>query len=271
MTPLPVAAAAAQPAVLALPQRLRRIDVVADVHLHAADAATVQAFLRHLAQAPFDALLILGDLFEVWIGDDLLDDPGVDGALARQVATALQAVARNRVVALLHGNRDFLLGARFAAASGATLLPDPVRLDWGGWRWLLSHGDAWCVDDVDYQRFRAEVRDAAWQRSFLAQPRPARLQQARALRARSQAHQAARAQTGQPWADVDETVVAQARRAAGADGVIHGHTHRPAVHRMADGALRLVLSDWDAAAQPPRLQVLSLAPHGAWRTVPAGA
>nr|WP_246100667.1 UDP-2,3-diacylglucosamine diphosphatase [Tepidimonas alkaliphilus] len=259
------------PAVLALPKDVRRVDVVADLHLHAADAATAGAFLRHLTQAPFDALLILGDLFEVWVGDDLLDDPGADGALARQVAAALHAVARTRPVALLHGNRDFLLGTRFAAASGATMLSDPARLDWSGWRWLLSHGDAWCLDDTDYQRFRAEVREAAWQRAFLALPLQERLAQARALRARSQAHQARRLQAGLPWADVDEAVAAQARRAADADGVIHGHTHRPAAHCMADGAPRLVLSDWDAHAQPPRLQVLSLLPQGAWRTGPVGA
>lgn len=246
------------------------IDCVADLHLHAADTATAAAFLHHLAHGRFDALLILGDLFEVWVGDDLLAAAEPEGGLARQIAAALHGVAQTRPVWLMHGNRDFLLAAGFAQASGAVLLDDPAVLDWAGWRWLLSHGDAWCVEDTDYQRFREEVRQPRWQQAFLAQPLPVRLAQARALRERSRQHQAERACAGLPWVDVDATVVQRQQQAAGADGVIHGHTHRPALHRLPGGAPRLVLSDWDAQAHPPRQQVLRLTPGGAWATVAAG-
>lgn len=264
------AAAMAAPLVVAL-EGLQRVDCVADVHLHAEDTATALAFEQHVVHGRFDALLILGDLFEVWVGDDLLQGDDVQAALARRLAQALRRVSQQRPVWLMHGNRDFLLGTDFAAACGATLLPDPTVLALGGWRWLLSHGDAWCVADRDYQAWRTQARSNAWRTAFLAQPLAQRLRQARQLRAQSRQHQAQRRQAGHPWADVDEHVVDEARQRAGADGVIHGHTHRPAVHRLPSGAPRLVLSDWDAQATPPRLQVLRLAPGGGWSTVVPGS
>lgn len=250
------------------PATWRRVDCVSDVHLHAQDPATARAWLSYLAAAPFDALLILGDLFEVWVGDDVLTaDPALDPeiAFAQAQAGAIGALARRRPVYVMHGNRDFLLGAAFAAATGVERLADPTRLEWGGVRWLLSHGDAWCLDDGDYQAFRAEVRAAPWQAAFLAQPLPQRLQQARALRERSQAHQARQRASGRPPTDVDAATAARAVADAGAAGLIHGHTHRPGAHRLPGGAWRLVLSDWDAAAHPARLQVLSLDAQGGWQ------
>lgn len=254
------------------PPGARRLDCVSDVHLHANDPATAAAFVGHLRGAPFDALCILGDLFEVWVGDDLLHGDDAEAALARDVAAALRAVAQRRPVYLMHGNRDFLLGRAFVEASGATLLADPCVLDTGGWRWLLAHGDAWCVHDADYQRFRAQARSAAWQADFAARPLAERQALARALRAQSRAYQAQRIHTGMvDTGDVDPAAVEAARQQHQADGVIHGHTHRPAAHRLPGGAPRLVLSDWDAGARPPRLQVLQLGPAGAWRVAPAGA
>lgn len=265
---VPPAAAAAT---VTPPSGAQRLDCIADLHLQPGDEATARAFLDHLRRAPFDGLLILGDLFEVWVGDDLLDEASSpEAALARSVAAALRAAAAQRPLWLMQGNRDFLLGPRFAAASGAALLPDTAVLDWGGWRWLLAHGDAWCTGDTDYQRFRADVRSPAWQAAFLALPLQERLQRARALRAQSQRHQAQRLRQGLGLADVEPAVVEQARQAARADGVIHGHTHRPAVHRMPGGAPRLVLSDWDARAQPPRLRILQLQPGGGWRLAAPG-
>ncbi|MEW6693589.1 MAG: UDP-2,3-diacylglucosamine diphosphatase [Pseudomonadota bacterium] len=247
------------------PPTWRRIDCVSDIHLHASDAATAAAWQAYVDDAPFDALCILGDLFDVWIGDDLLSaDPTADADMAfwQQAVAALAALARRRPLYVMHGNRDFLLGARFASAVGCTLLADPALLTWGQQRWLLSHGDAWCLDDRDYQAFRAQVRTASWQAGFLAQPLAARLHQARALRQRSQQHQAAQRAAGVAPVDVDAHAAAAAMAAAGAHGLIHGHTHRPGTHPLPGGATRWVLSDWDASAQPPRLQVLSLTPDG---------
>ncbi|TSE25563.1 UDP-2,3-diacylglucosamine hydrolase [Tepidimonas aquatica] len=268
----PPAVAAAGLAAVAWPHGAHRLDCVSDVHLSAHDPATAAAFLGYLRAAAFDALCILGDLFEVWVGDDLLQADDPEAALARDVAAALRAVASSRPVYLMHGNRDFLLGPAFAAASGATLLADPCLLDTGGWRWLLAHGDAWCVHDADYQRFRAQARSAAWQADFAARPLAERQTLARALRAQSRAHQAQRVRAGMvDTGDVDADTVEAARQRHGANGVIHGHTHRPAAHRLPGGAPRLVLSDWDALAQPPRLQVLQLAPGGRWCVAPANA
>lgn len=253
------------------PPSWQRVDCVSDIHLHAQDPETAAAWHVYLAAAPFDALCILGDLFEVWVGDDALTaDPAADPEIAfmQRAVAALATLARRRPVYLMHGNRDFLLGDGFAAASGVRLLADPAVLAFGAHRWLLSHGDAWCVADRDYQAFRAQVRGAAWQTAFLAQPLADRLAQARALRQRSQQHQMAQRQAGVAPADVDTDLAAQAVAAVGATGLIHGHTHRPGLHRLGVTAHRLVLSDWDAAAQPPRLQVLSLDRHGGWQVRP---
>lgn len=253
------------------PPAWRRVDCASDVHLHAQDPATAAAWHAYLAAAPFDALCILGDLFEVWIGDDALAaDPAADPEIAfqQQAVAALAALTRRRPVYVMHGNRDFLLGAGFAAATGVRLLADPAVLALGQRRWLLSHGDAWCLADRDYQAFRAQVRRTDWQSAFLAQPLAERLAQARALRQRSQTHQAAQREAGLAPADVDPRTAAEAVAAIGAEGLIHGHTHRPGMHPLAGGARRLVLSDWDAGAAPPRLQVLSLDGDGGWRVCP---
>ncbi|MCX7693984.1 UDP-2,3-diacylglucosamine diphosphatase [Tepidimonas taiwanensis] len=256
------------------PATWQRVDCVSDVHLHAQDAATAAAWHAYLDAAPFDALFILGDLFEVWVGDDVLDaDPALDPEIAfvQAAVGVLAGLARRRPVFVMHGNRDFLLGAGFAARTGVRLLADPARLTLGRRRWLLSHGDAWCTADHDYQAFRSQVRGAAWQAAFLAQPLSERLAQARALRARSQQHQAAQRQAGVEPVDVDGPTAAAALRAADADALIHGHTHRPGHDTLPGGAMRVVLSDWDARATPPRLQVVSLHPDGHWAVHPMAA
>jgi UDP-2,3-diacylglucosamine hydrolase len=256
------------------PAAWQRVDFASDVHLHAQDRATADAWLQYLTGAAFDALFILGDLFEVWVGDDVLDaDPTQDPEIAflGEMAAALQRLTQQRPVFLLHGNRDFLLGTGFAERTGVQLLQDPAVLAWGKRRYLLSHGDAWCVADQDYQRFRAQVRDPAWQRRFLSLPLAERRAQARALRARSSAQQAARRAAGLAWADVDSDCARQALAAAQAQTLIHGHTHHPAVHPLPAGGQRIVLSDWDASARPPRLQVLRLYRDGHWCLAHAGA
>jgi UDP-2,3-diacylglucosamine hydrolase len=139
-------------------------------------------------------------------------------------------------------------------ACGATLLPDPTTLQIGPHRWLLSHGDALCLDDVDYQAFRTQVRDPEWQRSFLNQPLRTRQDIARGLRSQSEAKK----QVGTPYADVDTLAALDWLAAANAQHLLHGHTHKPGFHALDATHDRTVLSDWDLGATPPRAEVLRL-------------
>jgi UDP-2,3-diacylglucosamine hydrolase len=141
------------------------------------------------------------------------------------------------------------------------LLADPTVLALHGRRWLLSHGDALCLADVDYLRFRAEVRTAAWQEAFLARPLAERRAIARGLRSESEA----RKQSGAEYADADSDAARAWLQAAGASTLIHGHTHRPADHDLGQGLARVVLSDWDLQATPPRAEALRLSAAGAAR------
>ena len=240
---------------LVAPSHWRTVDFLSDLHLQASEPDTLAAWHHYLQTTPADALFILGDLFEVWVGDDALDDPG---SFESQACALLQAAIRQRALFFLHGNRDFLIGPGFARHTGATLLHDPTVLVWQGQRLLLSHGDALCLDDVDYQRFRVQARSVQWQEHFLAQPLAQRRAQARGIRAESEA----RKQSGAVYADVDGPAAIAWLQAARATTLVHGHTHRPAEHPLAPDVRRVVLSDWDAAAQPPRADVLRLTPQG---------
>jgi UDP-2,3-diacylglucosamine hydrolase len=240
---------------LVAPSHWRTVDFLSDLHLQASEPDTLAAWHHYLQTTPADALFILGDLFEVWVGDDALDDPG---SFESQACALLQAASRQRALFFLHGNRDFLIGPGFARHTGATLLHDPTVLVWQGQRLLLSHGDALCLDDVDYQRFRVQARSVQWQEHFLAQPLAQRRAQARGIRQQSEA----RKQSGAIYADVDGPAAIAWLQAAHATTLVHGHTHRPAEHPLAPDVRRVVLSDWDAAAQPPRADVLRLTPQG---------
>jgi len=226
---------------------------ISDLHLNAAAPATLARFIRFCSEeaAAHAELAILGDLFEYWIGDDTLDDEA--DTVSRQVAAALRALSDRGVrVFVMHGDRDLLLGAGFLRATGAQLLADPAVASIGGRELLLAHGDAWCTQDVEYMRFRANVRQEATQRQFLAGPRAARLAFMGAARAQSEAGKRAKAMQ---IMDVTPSEIDHALRASGKRLLIHGHTHRPAVHRFAlDGepAERRVLPDWDFDAQPSR-------------------
>lgn len=208
-----------------------------------------------------DAVFILGDLFEAWPGDDAAGEPGFEA----ECAAVLREAAGARAVHFMHGNRDFLVGEDLMRRCGVTLLPDPTVLAFAGHRWLLTHGDQLCLEDTDYLKFRAQVRDAGWQRKVLALPLAERRAMARELRAQSEARQA----RGAPYADVDDAAAAEWLRAARADTMIHGHTHRPRDHALGAGLARIVLSDWDQAATPPRAQVLRVDASGAQRLAPA--
>ena len=241
----------------------RTVDFLSDLHLQVSDRATFAAWQRYLAQTPADAVFLLGDLFEVWVGDDALDEPG---SFEAQCCAVLQTAAQRRALFFLPGNRDFLVGNAFLRRSGVTGLSDPTVLSFAGQRWLLSHGDALCLDDVAYQRFRSVARSAEWQQQFLAQPLAVRRAQARAIRHQSEA----RKDAGEVYADVDTAAACAWLRSANAHTLIHGHTHRPGAHRLADGLSRVVLSDWDAAAQPPRADILRLSASGLQRLAPDG-
>ena len=214
---------------------------VSDVHLDASAPAAIEQFLSfldtHAKNA--EALYILGDLFEVWIGDDEAD------ADKKAVAAALRALTTRGVACfVLHGNRDFLLGRGFCDATGCRLLPDPVVAEFDGERVLLTHGDALCVDDHSYQELRSVVRTAPWQRRFLALPLSDRELLANQARAGSRQHTS---RTIPKIMDVNSDAVAQAFRVAGVLRMIHGHTHRPGIHdTVIDGtpAQRIVLGAW---------------------------
>lgn len=214
---------------------------VSDLHLDPARPAITALFLDFLARQAgrADACYILGDLFEAWIGDD------DDAELGRRVAGALRALADSGVsVHFLHGNRDFLIGERFAAAAGVRLLPESEAIDLYGEPVLLLHGDTLCTDDTDYQAFRAQVRDPAWQARLLELPLAQRRALAGQLRETSQ--QATQLKET-AITDVNLEAVDGALRARGIRRMIHGHTHRPAIHEwMLDGqpARRAVLGDW---------------------------
>src|SRR3546814_8110006 len=176
-----------------------------------------------------EALYILGDLFEAWVGDD---DPSETGAF---VAERLKALSDSGVpVAFLHGNRDFLLGEAYAQRAGMRLLEDPTRIELNGKPVLLMHGDTLCTDDVAYQQFRAQTRDPAWQAQFLSQPLAARLAFAQQARAASQARQGELREAGTMEAitDVSPAAVDAAFAEHGVETIIHGPTHRPAVHQL---------------------------------------
>lgn len=245
----------------------RAVDLISDLHLHSGDPATFALWRDYmLAPAPeAEAVFILGDLFEVWWGDDVLDGTGAgEAAFLRACAQVLQQAAQRRPVHFMHGNRDFLVGARFFEHTGVCALTDPCTLQLGAQRLLLSHGDAWCLGDTEYQRFRAEVRTTAWQTAFLSRPIAQREATAMALRQQSEARKHGDA----TYADVDSAAAIEALTQHQATTLVHGHTHRPADHPLAPGLVRHVLSDWDAQATPPRAEVLRLHSHGRVERLP---
>ncbi len=242
---------------LVAPPHWRSLEFISDLHLQPAEPATFEGWRRYMAGSTADAIFILGDLFEAWPGDDAALQPGFDA----ECAAVLRAASQRRPVFFMHGNRDFLVRAPLAEITGIKLLADPTALDFAGQRWVLSHADALCLGDTDYLRFRGEVRQPAWQENFLAQPLARRQQAARGLREQSEA----RKRSGMPYADVDTAAAAAWLSAAGATTLIHGHTHRPGEHDLPGGRRRIVLSDWDAGATPPRMEALRLDAAGARR------
>lgn len=240
------------------PPQWSAIDFISDLHLAEDTPRTFAAWSDYLRATPASAVFMLGDLFEVWIGDDARHE-GFEARCCEVLADA----AGRRTVALMVGNRDFLVGSAMLRACGLLALPDPTVLDAFGQRLLLSHGDLLCVDDRDYQRFRAMVRSETWQRDFLALPLAERREEARRIRSMSQERKASRAPA--EWIDVDGAAALRWLDEADAPVLVHGHTHRPGQVELAPGRVREVLSDWDLEGQhgSPRAQVLRLGRDGA--------
>ena len=216
---------------------------VSDLHLDPERPEITGLFGRFLdgEARGADALYVLGDLFEAWVGDD---DPSPAGAF---VAGKLRALAESGVpVSFIRGNRDFLLGAEYAKRSGMTILPDPAVVMLQGEPTLVLHGDLLCTDDTAYQQFRAQTRDPRWQQEFLAQPLAARIAFAAQARAASQARYGELVASGQSETitDVAPATVREWFKRYGVRRMIHGHTHRPAIHDEGDGNTRIVLGDW---------------------------
>ena len=216
---------------------------ISDLHLCSSRPGITRQFTDFLqtTASRAEALYILGDLFEYWAGDDDLKD-----VRHADILTALRNLSNAGTrVCFMHGNRDFLLGEAFAQATGITLLTDPTLVTLYGRQVLLSHGDMLCTDDVEYQTFRAQVREAAWQQQFLAQPLAARKAQIEALRQRSEQEKSHKAES---IMDVNaEAVQAWLRQYDYPQLLIHGHTHRPGRHVIEiDGhhCERWVLGDW---------------------------
>ncbi|MBT8144609.1 MAG: UDP-2,3-diacylglucosamine diphosphatase [Gammaproteobacteria bacterium] len=214
---------------------------IADLHLDEAQPEIGEQLSEFIAAEGLqaEALYILGDLFESWVGDD---DPQAERS---RVASLLNDLAARGIpVFIMRGNRDFLLSDRFARECGATLLDDEVVVELYGERVLLMHGDSLCTDDHEYQAFRTTVRDPAWQQQVLAQPLQARLALAQQARQRSRERNA---NAPEQIMDVNDEAVSAVMRKHGVQTLLHGHTHRPAVHEFelnGKPARRIVLGDW---------------------------
>ncbi len=215
---------------------------ISDLHLSPRSPGATRLFLRFLAGRARQAseLFILGDLFEAWIGDDDIDD-----AYNAEIVAALRAAHDAGLhISLLHGNRDFLIGQDFAAASGVRLINDPYILSTPAWQFVLSHGDALCLDDAAYMAFRAQVRDPQWQAALLAKPLAERRAIAAHMREVSESSQRGKEN---PYTDLQAAAIDDFLREHGYATLIHGHTHQPATHdHIVDGihVERWVLADW---------------------------
>lgn len=223
--------------------------LVADLHLSSETPEINQGFYRYLEQTAkgADSLYILGDLFDAWIGDDLLDTPHPLSIIAQEVIKRLRQLSSNgTAIHFLHGNRDFLIGERFITACQGNLLPEAQTVELQGVPVLILHGDSLCTKDEAYMAFRQQSRDPQWQAQILALPLEQRLELAKSLRMQSGS---ANANKAEEIMDVTHDEVVALMERFGVTTMIHGHTHRPKVHDLTVEdvpAKRFVLGDWDA-------------------------
>jgi len=222
---------------------------------------------------PASTLFILGDFFEVWAGDDFLDSEHAD--FENSCINVIKEQSHRMSIYFMAGNRDFLLKDKAFSAAHMKPLADPCLLKTQGQQFVLSHGDAMCLTDVEYLKFRTMVRDERWQAQFLNKPLQERLAIAKAMRAKSEEEKAkyksafeaskSSAQTSDSMSagtmglhDVDSDYASSVLESLGCETLIHGHTHRPGEYPLKNGKRRIVLSDWDACSTPVRLEVLRL-------------
>lgn len=255
-----------RPVEWAAPEHWQAIDFISDLHLSAALPRTFDTWAAYMQRTPADAVVILGDLFEFWPGSDAVQLDFEAGCIQ-----VLEAAAQRRHVALMVGNRDFLLDRQLLQPLGVHWLEDPTVLRaWQRHAVWLTHGDALCLDDVAYQRFRAVVRDAKTQADFLALPLAQRVRLGAEARHASEAGRR-RAPPPGGWPDLDLAACAACLRAGQAQVMVHGHTHRPGASPLAPGLHRQVLSDWDLDDPAPRAEVLRLRRDGFARLSPDAA
>jgi UDP-2,3-diacylglucosamine hydrolase len=235
------------------------------LHLCELEPATFDAWLRYMSSTTAQAVFILGDLFEVWVGDDSiradLSPSSVNLNFEERCTLVLQATGKRLNLYFMHGNRDFLVGKQMMTACNATLLADPTVLTFQHQRYLLTHGDMLCLADTQYLAFRDVVRQAAWQQAQLAKPLAERQAIGRHMRLESQKNQ----QNVLEYADVDTAAVLTWLQAANTKTMIHGHTHKPATHDLGTAFKRVVMTDWDLKATPARAEVLQLSTTGLQR------
>ena len=258
---LPPLPRAGSPATFVAPAHWRAIDLLSDLHLAENTPRAFEAWAGHLRHSDADAIFILGDLFEVWIGDDMAKR----GFEARCVEVLAEASGR-RTIGFMAGNRDFLVGDAMLEASGVLRLADPTVVVAFGERVMLSHGDALCIDDVAYQRYRSVVRRPALQRAFGALPFAVRRAIGSAL-----GRQSGRRTPREPggFIDVDDRAALAWMGAAGTRTLVHGHTHAPARHQLVPGVVRHVLSDWELDhSVAPRAEILRWSAAGFARIAP---
>jgi UDP-2,3-diacylglucosamine hydrolase len=242
-----------------------KVDFISDLHLSESEPATFDAWQRYMSSTTADAIFILGDLFEVWVGDDSiradLSPLSSDQNFEERCSLVLQATGKRLNLYFMHGNRDFLVGTQMMATSNASLLSDPTVLTFQQQRYLLTHGDMLCLADTQYLAFRDIVRQPAWQQAQLAKPLAERQAIGRHMRAESQKNQ----QNLIEYADVDDVATMAWLEASNAKTMIHGHTHKPANHDLGNGFKRVVMTDWDLKAMPNRAEVLQLSKNGLLR------
>jgi UDP-2,3-diacylglucosamine hydrolase len=234
------------------------VDFISDLHLCESQPATFAAWQSYMSSTKADAVFILGDLFEVWVGDDCvradLSPQSTDLNFEERCVQVLQAAGKRLNLYFMHGNRDFLVGTPVMATCRATLLEDPTILSFNQQRYLLTHGDMLCLADTQYLAFRDVVRQPEWQHEQLAKPLLERQAIGRHMRLESQKNQ----QHLLAYADVDSDAATSWLKASQATTMIHGHTHKPAKHDLGNGFERVVMTDWDLATAPARAEVLRL-------------
>lgn len=241
---------------LQAPEGWQSIDLISDLHLCEETPRGVEALIRHLRDTPAEAVLLLGDIFEVWIGDDVLSD---DHTPESRLIAALAEAGRGRWVAFMPGNRDFLVGQKALQKLGWHELADPCVLHAFGQHLVLCHGDTLCTADADYQHFRQMVRSHAWQASFLARPIEHRRALAREMRQASMQRYREHPALVAPGDDgVNLDAASALLQQQHATDLIHGHTHRPISHEIGPHQRRHVLSDWALDHEPRRLDLIRL-------------